>query len=103
MHILYYNFHNSIHPLQKLLKILKEKIKRLYDDGLFSLHDNVIIIVNEKIISETLFKALHSLNVSLDISDSPDGVYDDFKQYIKPDYVLHKDILEKHLCLIYLN
>ena len=90
MHIVYYNFPQLNTPSTKTTKNFKEKIKRLYDDEIFRLGDNVVIIVNENI-SETLFKALHSLNVSLELSDSPDGVFEGIKKHhIKPDHILHK-------------
>ena len=62
MHIVYYNFPQLNTPPTKTTKNFKDKIKRLYDDDIFSLGDNVVIIVNETI-SDTLFKALQSLNV----------------------------------------
>ena len=90
MHIVYYNFPQLNTPPTKTTKNFKDKIKRLYDDDIFSLGDNVVIIVNETI-SDTLFKALQSLNVSLELSDSPDGVFESFKKkHIKPDHIIHK-------------
>ena len=86
LHILYYNFPQFNTPSTKTTKNFKEKIKRLYDEEVFSPTSNVIIIVNEEI-TDTLFKALHSLNVTLEVSDE---IYDDFKQNIKPEYVVHK-------------
>lgn len=90
MHIVYYNFPQLNTPSTKTTKNFKDKIKRLYDNDIFSLGDNVVIIVNETI-SDTLFKALHSLNVSLELLDSPDGVFEGFKKkHIKPDHIIHK-------------
>jgi len=90
LHILYYNFQQLNTPSTKTTKNFKEKIKRLYDDAKFILGDNVIIIINEEI-TDTLFKALQSLNVSIELSDSPDGVFEGIKKhYIKPDHILHK-------------
>lgn len=86
LHIVYYNFPQLNTPSTKTTKNFKDKIKNLYDSGLFSVTDNVIIILNEEI-TETLLKALQSLNVSLDISDEN---FEEIQEKITPEYVLHK-------------
>ena len=90
LHIIYYNFPEIGKISTKITKSCADKIEALYKTDLFNLEDSVFVII-DSVISESLKKSFHELNLNLQNELSSNELSKDIIDEMKEnDYHLEK-------------
>ena len=97
LHVIYYNFPENGRKSSKVTKSACDKIEEYYTDESMNPEDSLFIIIND-VISESLEKSFHELNIKLKVTQ-PNDLSDNIKEEMSQNNI---SLEKRHFRNVYL-